>query len=156
MPKAASVKRAARRQKQRDSEAMVVDEERKRTKEVKRKKDQAEKSQAARNKKKLALKLAPGRVSYRAAMGDDAPESPHLVHPDPDTSASTRQRTNQRLLFEPDRHPDVSFGFVLSTAVRVMYDFKKPKLEFPIKRAQIDFWPIGFRSCVRGPTEIGQ
>ena len=82
MPKAASVKRAARRQKQRDSEAMAVDEERKRTKEVKRKKDQAEKSQAARNKKKLALKLAPGRVSYRAAMGDDAPESPHWVHDD--------------------------------------------------------------------------
>ena len=35
-----------------------------------------------------------------------------------------------------------------------MYGFKKPKFEFPIKRAQIDFWFIGFRRCVRGPTEI--
>ena len=34
-----------------------------------------------------------------------------------------------------------------------MYGFKKPKFEFPIKRAQIDFWFIGFRRCVRGPTE---
>ena len=35
-----------------------------------------------------------------------------------------------------------------------MYGFKKPKFEFPIKRAQIDFWSIGFRRCVRGPAEI--
>jgi hypothetical protein len=37
---------------------------------------------------------------------------------------------------------------------RVMYGFKTPKFEFPIKRAQIDFWFIGFRRYVRGPTEI--
>ena len=35
-----------------------------------------------------------------------------------------------------------------------MYGFKKLKFEFPIKRAQIDFWSIEFRRCVRGPTEI--
>ena len=34
-----------------------------------------------------------------------------------------------------------------------MYGYKKPKIEFPIKRAQIDFWPIGFRRCIRGPTK---
>jgi hypothetical protein len=78
MPKAASVKRAARRQKKRDSEAMAVVEERKRTKEEKRKKKQTVKSQAARDRKNLA----PKRASYLAAMGDDAPEPPHWVQDD--------------------------------------------------------------------------
>ena len=44
--------------------------------------------------------------------------------------------------------------FFQFSLLRVMYGFKKPKFEFPIKRAQIDFWVIGFRRCVRGPTEI--
>jgi hypothetical protein len=38
--------------------------------------------------------------------------------------------------------------------LRVMYGFKKPKFEFPIKRAHIDFWLVGFRRCFRGPAEI--
>ena len=38
--------------------------------------------------------------------------------------------------------------------LEVMYGFKTLKFEFPIKRAQIDFWSIRFRRCVRGPTEI--
>jgi hypothetical protein len=40
------------------------------------------------------------------------------------------------------------------TPIQVMYGYKKPKFEFTIKRAQINFWSIGFRRCVRGPTEI--
>ena len=45
-------------------------------------------------------------------------------------------------------------NFTRILMLRVMYGFKKLKFEFPIKRAQIDFWSIGFRRCVRGPTEI--
>ena len=67
---------------------------------------------------------------------------------------------------ETTRQMDLAFftfliGIVLvtkfSTAFNDSYSstgFKKPKFEFPIKRAQIDFWSIGFRRCVRGPTEI--
>jgi hypothetical protein len=35
-----------------------------------------------------------------------------------------------------------------------MYGFTGSRFEFPIRRAHIDFWPIGFRKCVRGPTEV--
>ena len=36
----------------------------------------------------------------------------------------------------------------------MIYGFTGSRFEFPIKRAHIDFWPIGFRKCVRGPTEV--
>ena len=44
--------------------------------------------------------------------------------------------------------------FKIQCALHVMYGFRGSRFEFPIKRAHIDFWPIGFRKCVRGPTEV--
>jgi hypothetical protein len=55
----------------------------------------------------------------------------------------------------PDEERAVVFPFAMNLdVIRVMYGFKKPKLEFPIQRAHIDFWSVGFRRCVRGPTKI--
>ena len=68
MPKKASIQRAALR-------AMADEEERKRMKEIKRKKQVAEYSKAARDRKKLAAKPVPCHM----AMGDDAPEHAHWV-----------------------------------------------------------------------------